>query len=187
MMDAFSYLSVLLSIILGLAITQILQGYRALLLARSSVRGGWLPLVWSVLILLFVAQSWWASFGLRTHEEWTFLSFAAILLQMGLIYMMAAVVLPDAPDGAVIDLSLHYERHRAAMFAFLFAVLVASVVKDLLIDGRLPTLTNLGFHALLGVTALIGMFCAARWVQIAIALAVSFGFCAYIVTLFSRL
>ena len=33
-MDAFSYLSVLLSIILGLAIAQVLQGYRALLLAR---------------------------------------------------------------------------------------------------------------------------------------------------------
>ena len=34
-MDAFSYLSVLLSIILGLAIQQILQGYRALILARA--------------------------------------------------------------------------------------------------------------------------------------------------------
>lgn len=33
-MDAFSYLSVLLSIILGLAIQQILQGYRALILRR---------------------------------------------------------------------------------------------------------------------------------------------------------
>jgi hypothetical protein len=33
-MDAFSYLSVLLSIIIGLAITQVLQGYRGLLLAR---------------------------------------------------------------------------------------------------------------------------------------------------------
>ena len=43
-MDAFSYLSVLLSIILGLAITQILQGYRALLLARSHVRFDWLPI-----------------------------------------------------------------------------------------------------------------------------------------------
>ena len=34
-MDAFSYLSVLLSIILGLAITQVLQGFRGLMLARS--------------------------------------------------------------------------------------------------------------------------------------------------------
>ena len=32
-MDAFSYLSVLLSIILGLAITQVLQGFRGLMLS----------------------------------------------------------------------------------------------------------------------------------------------------------
>ena len=37
MMNAFSYLSVLLSIILGLAITQVLQGYRSLLLAHGRV------------------------------------------------------------------------------------------------------------------------------------------------------
>ena len=36
--DAFSYLSVLLSIILGLAITQILQGLRRLMQARSRLR-----------------------------------------------------------------------------------------------------------------------------------------------------
>jgi len=34
-MDQFSYLSVLLSIILGLAITQVLKGFRGILLARS--------------------------------------------------------------------------------------------------------------------------------------------------------
>lgn len=186
-MDAFSYLSVLLSIILGLAITQILQGYRALILTDEKVSIDWLPLVWSVLILLFVTQSWWASFGMRTHENWTFLSFSGILLQMALLYMMAAVVLPDAPQGATIDLSQHFERHRAAMFGFLLAVLIASVVKDLLLDGRLPTPANLGFHAILAVTALIGMTVSARWVQVVIVLSASFGFSAYVVTLFSRL
>ena len=44
-MDAFSYLSVLLSIILGLGIQQVLQGYRALMLARGRVRFFWVPLL----------------------------------------------------------------------------------------------------------------------------------------------
>ena len=34
-MDEFSYLSVLLSVILGLAVTQILKGFRGLLLSRA--------------------------------------------------------------------------------------------------------------------------------------------------------
>ena len=37
MSDAFAYLSVLLSIILGLAIAEVLQGLRSLLLARGQV------------------------------------------------------------------------------------------------------------------------------------------------------
>src|SRR6185312_11679923 len=39
--DAFNYLSVLLSIILGLAITQILKGFRGLTLSRSRVVAYW--------------------------------------------------------------------------------------------------------------------------------------------------
>ena len=75
-MDAFSYLSVLLSIIIGLAITQVLQGYRALLLARRHVALYAPTLAWSVYILLMATQSWWASFGLSDRRDWSFLAFA---------------------------------------------------------------------------------------------------------------
>src|SRR5881275_2088642 len=99
-MDAFSYLSVLLSIIVGLAMAQVLQGYRALLLARGRVKVSAALLIWSVLLLLFATQAWWASFGLRSREHWDFLSFGVILLQMILLYMLTAVVFPDvAPSG----------------------------------------------------------------------------------------
>ena len=47
-MDAFSYLSVLLSIILGLAITQILKGVRGWALSRARVVVYWPTLVLAV-------------------------------------------------------------------------------------------------------------------------------------------
>lgn len=107
-MDAFSYLSVLLSIIIGLAITQVLQGYRALLLARGRVQGDGTALLWSALILLFATQAWWASFGLRDQAQWSFVGFAVVLLQMILLYMMAAVVLPDVGRDEAVDLADHF-------------------------------------------------------------------------------
>jgi len=111
MMDAFSYLSVLLSIILGLAIAQVLQGYRALLLARGKIHTDPAPLIWSGLVLLFAAQAWWASFGLNARRNWDFADFAAILVQMGLLYMLSALILPDVPAEEPVDLSRHFERH----------------------------------------------------------------------------
>jgi len=71
-MDQFSYLSVLMSIIVGLAITQILKGYRGIVLSRQRVVTYWPTLVWSGSLLVMNVQSWWASFGLREVQNWTF-------------------------------------------------------------------------------------------------------------------
>ncbi|MDQ6939493.1 MAG: hypothetical protein M3119_04975, partial [Verrucomicrobiota bacterium] len=79
-MDEFSYLSVLLSIILGLAVTQILQGFRGLMLSRTQVRLYWPTLVWALLLLVVFVQTWWAMFSLRNQQDWTFAGFAIVLL-----------------------------------------------------------------------------------------------------------
>lgn len=79
-MDQFSYLAVLLSIILGLAVTQVLTGFRGLLQSRTTVRLYWPPLAWAFLLLLVFVQSWWPMFGLREQAEWTFAGFAVVHL-----------------------------------------------------------------------------------------------------------
>ena len=59
-MDEFSYLSVLISVILGLAVTQILKGFRGILLSRTRIRIYWPVIAWAALLLLVCVQSWWA-------------------------------------------------------------------------------------------------------------------------------
>jgi hypothetical protein len=186
-MDAFSYLSVLLSIIIGLAITQVLQGYRLLLLARGRVRADPTTLLWSLLLILFATQAWWASFGLREHFEWSFLAFASVLLQMILLYMATAVILPDiGPEGDV-DLAAHFGQHRTAFFGFIIALLAASIVKDVILNGALPGTANLLFHASLAALALIGIAVRSSRVQFGLALVAATGFAAYVALLFARL
>lgn len=187
MIDPFSYLSVLLSIILGLAITQVLQGYRALLLARGRVRLSSPVLIWSVLILLLAAQAWWASFDLRGRTHWDFLTFAVILLQMILVYMIAALVFPDIEPGADVDLIEHSSTYRSAFYGFLVAMLVTSIAKTLVIDHRLPSPENLGFHLLLMAFAIAGIFGRSHRLQLAIAIGAAITFLAYVALLFANL
>lgn len=186
-MDAFGYLSVLLSIILGLALAQVLQGYRAILLARGRVRLSAAVLIWSGLLLAIVAQAWWASFGLRDRTHWDFLTFAIILAQMGLIYMAAALVLPDVPSGSAIDLAEHWQRHRAPFFGFMIAMLAASLLKSVALDARLPSNTDLLFHGLLAAVALIGIVARNARVQSALACAAVVIFVVYVAVLFARI
>ncbi len=186
-MTAFEYLSVLLSIILGLAITHVLEGYRGLLLARKRVRRYWPSLIWSALILLFTCQAWWASFGLDDRREWRFDVFLVIVGQMALIYMAAALVLPDARGDEPVDLRAHYETQRRPFFAVLLLTVIASLLKDLMLDGALPEGANLGFHVLLAATALAGIFVARHAVQWCLALGMCVLFTGYIALLFARL
>ena len=182
MMDAFSYLSVLLSIVLGLALTQVLQGYRSILLAKGRVRHSATVLIWSGLLIAIVAQAWWASFGLRDRAHWDFLTFAIILAQMGLIYMGAAVVFPDVPPEGGVDLTDHWSRHRKPFFAFLLAMLATSLLKSIALDDRLPRTTDLLFHVILAGIAVTGIV-----VQLLLACATAILLFVYVALLFAHI
>src|SRR5438874_4055792 len=60
-MDQFSFLSVLISVILGLAVAEILQGFRGLLWSRTRIQVYWPVIGWAVLVLLVCFQHWWSS------------------------------------------------------------------------------------------------------------------------------
>lgn len=186
-MDAFSYLSVLLSIVLGLALTQVLQGYRSILLAKGRISPSATVLIWSGLLIAIVAQAWWATFSLRERVHWDFLTFVIILAQMGLIYMGAAVVFPDVPQVGGIDLADHWDRHRKPFFAFLLAMLAASLLKSVALDDRLPRTADLLFHFLLAAIGLIGLLVANRRLQLLLACASAALFFTYVAVLFARI
>jgi len=147
-MDEFSYLSVLIAVILGLAITQVLQGLRGLAHSREHVAIYWPTLVWAGIILLIAVQSWWASFGMRHLTGWNFLGFSVVLLENACIYMVAALVLPDFAEERHVDLRQSYFKQVPWFYGMFMAALVFSMLKDVVLSGSLPTGLNLVFHLL---------------------------------------
>jgi len=186
-MDEFNYLSVLLSIILGLAVTQVLTGFRGLLLARGRIRLYWPTLVWAFLLLLIFVQSWWAMFGLRRHENWTFAQFAMVLLQAILLYLLAGLVLPDFSEDEEVDLRAHYEAHHAWFYGFTFALGLASLTKDFVLEGAWPERGNLIFHLTFMALSLLGVFATRARIHKALTLLALAGITLYIALLFARL
>src|SRR3954470_3204037 len=116
MSDAFAYLSVLLSIIIGLAIAEILQGYGTLLLSRAAVKLYPPPLIWSVMMLVLATHFWWASFGLAGRQSWSFAAFSAVLLQTVMLFMGSALILPKGRPIEGVDLRAHYLSRAGALF-----------------------------------------------------------------------
>lgn len=155
-MDAFEYLSVLISIILGLGITQLLLGFARWLERRGSF-GAYPPAIaWAAFLLLVHVQTWWSMYGLRHHADWNFLQFAVVLLQPIVMFLLAVLIFPSA--GAVErDLRANFLEQRPWFFGLFLALLGVSVLKDLVRTDSLPSPANLGFHGALAALALAGL------------------------------
>lgn len=186
-MDEFSYLSVLLSVILGLAVTQILKGFRGLLLSRTRIQIYWPVIAWAALLLLVCFQNWWSMFGMRNRHDWTFLQFAMVLLNTIFIYMIAGLVFPDLFGDEIVDLKQNFYAHRGWFFSLAFGTIVVSVCKDVVLDGRLPNTMNLIFHAIFGVTLFIGALTRSERYHKSLIVFGSALFVLYIVLLFARM
>jgi hypothetical protein len=185
--DAFGYLSVLLSIVLGLGLTQVLTGLGRMVRQRGGYRGWWpLPLWGGVLVLVYV-QAWWSSFGLRDQADWTFGAFFVVLLQSILLYLMAAVLLPEDLRAEGGDLRAHYARQAPWFFGLLLLALATSLAKDLVLSGRLPGGVNLAFHGAFAVACVLGMALRSARVHAALAVAWALAMGAYCAALFWRL
>lgn len=186
-MDSFSYLSVLVSIILGLGITRLLTGLGQQIEFRDEVRSYGPSLAWAVVLLLVHVQAWWTLFGLRDHEAWTFVEFLVVLLQPITLYLLAALVLPTVGRGAPVDLRAHYYEQARWFFGLFGVLLVVSLGKDLTLEGALPDATNVAFHGVFLMLAATAAVTRREAFHRANAAATVLLLTAYIAALFARL
>ena len=162
-MDAFTYITVLLSIVLGLAITQVLLGFRGLILTRAKVKLYSPTLIWAVIALFVPIQAWWADFTMREHPNWTFFALLVILLQAISIYMAAALVLPDIIGDDFVDLRKHFFEHRSWFFGAQLASVVFSLSKTLALSGHLPNRIDTAFQFTFCAAAIVAAVIRSEW------------------------
>jgi hypothetical protein len=127
-MTPFEYLSVLISIVIGLAITQLLSGTARLIQVRARVRPHATTLLWMATLFLLDTQIWWAAFERRDISEWNFFLFLFYLLQPTLAFLLSYLVLPELGDEDEIDLPANFAGNRPWFFALL--ALVAGRVRN---------------------------------------------------------
>lgn len=185
-MEAFDYLSVLVSIVLGLGITQVLSGFGTWLTERDSVRLYPPAVIWAFSLLLIHVQTWWSMHGLRYWHDWNFLQFSLVLAQPIVLYLLSVLVLPSTGRTDP-DLRKNYLKNQPWFFGFFLLLLLISLVKDLARQGALPEVANLAFHGLLFVAGALAAFSRKDSLNLGLALAVLILLIAYIVLLFAEL
>lgn len=97
-MELFEFLMVLVSIIIGLAIAELLTGTARLLRARNSVDFYWLHTVLILGVGFAMLQIWWESWSLRALPEVSFLQLCLLLANPISLFLIAHLLFPDR-DG----------------------------------------------------------------------------------------
>jgi hypothetical protein len=141
-MDPFSYLSVLISIVLALGMTRVLAGVGDMLQARSRRHIYWVHVVWIVNLFLYLVVAWWIFYRWRNQQPWTFFLFVFVLISPTILYLASMLLFPREGVDESIDYKTHYYANHRAFFA-LFTLFTPVDFVDSLLKG-IPHFLQLG-------------------------------------------
>ncbi len=183
-MSAFDYLTVLNSIVLGLAIANVLTRLATVVTAREQVDFYWPPVVWAVWLFFISVQHWWAEWGVRHTQHWTFGAFWLELLVPVDLFLLSTLVLPERKEDGKRNLGEWYFHNRRWFFAVMFFLPALSIASEVARSGRMSSNLNLAFllafDAVIVVAYLLKSRRAQEWIT-AQAMAMTV---AYVVLLF---
>lgn len=123
------YVGVFVSIILGIAASDLLMSAHRLLRARSRVEWHWVSPTLALYMLLQVIAIWWASF--RWYRNLGDYTIGAFLLDVALyvfLFLATAAVLPDEIPEGRFSLKEYYFREARYFWSLMILWLVAIIV-----------------------------------------------------------
>ena len=183
-MQMFEYVIVLISIVIGLALTHLMQGIAVLIQNPSRARIWWVHLVWVAYMIVSILFWWW-EFHLQQIKTWTFAIYLFVIFYAFYLYLICAVLFPLRLEG--------YEGYKDYFLArrrWFFGLLVGWAVIDVIdtwIKGP-DYFASVGadafiFNTVLALTSIVGIAVRRPAVQAVLAV----GQLAYVLTGLLRL
>lgn len=116
-MTPFEFVCAFYSVVLGVAVAQLMTSVGRLIEMRDQVRTYWVQSLWVVIILLIDINCWWAMWDLRGAKSWSFISFLLLVGLVASIFLVTVLLFPRIPDsGGQVDLDAHYYKNRRFFF-----------------------------------------------------------------------
>jgi len=156
-MSAFDYVMTLAAVVIGLALTHLMQGVGRIVENPRTAKVWWIHLLWVLHMGLLSVFWWWFEFGLRTTPVWTFQLYAFVLGYAFLIYLICTILFPS-DLGEHRDFREYFISRRRWFFGLLIALLIVDVI-DTLLKG-MAHFTSLGLEYPISQAA-IALLCAA--------------------------
>jgi hypothetical protein len=132
----FEYLSVLISIVIALGITEVTVSWGRVLQSRERVTFSWLHGFWSVVALFLMVQLWWGFWNFRLVETWTLPSLLLVVGEAINLVLCGLLLAPRLEGDRALDLQVLF-LHNSKLFFLLGALLISQLaVVDSIVLGQ---------------------------------------------------
>jgi len=132
----FEYISILVSIIIGLGITQILSAFSDLLYNYKKVKFYWPHSVWIIFILFLQIQDWFVFYQLETIKVWTLPLLIFIISYPVTLFICSKMLLPTNDLEEKFDMKKFYFSQFQVIFLFISISIVLSIIFNIYILER---------------------------------------------------
>ena len=119
-MSQFEYVAVLVSIIVGLALTQILRGIGRIVTTKDGPRPYWVHLVWTMYFFVYISLFWWWEFQLDS-AEWSLGLYSVVIIYATLLFFVSLILHPNNLDG-IESYKEYYYSNRRWLFGLQIAI-----------------------------------------------------------------
>lgn len=102
-MGLFEFLMILLSVIIGLALTELLTGVASLLRVRETIHFYWVHAGFQLGIFFALLQQWWESWELARVEEISFGEVLLLIVPSLVLFLIAHMLFPRPATDANLE------------------------------------------------------------------------------------
>lgn len=156
-MEVTNHLIFVVSLIVGLAIVELITTLGRLIRARERVRFHWIPLVWAGLIFMQLVQSWWVYYYVLKADVWReYFAYMSFLVQPILLYLISSWILPQRIGKAKIDLKNYYFKEHVWLFGLMSIATATSIGQEIYFLGS-PLFHKAGIPSYIALLLFIHM------------------------------
>ncbi|MCC6725622.1 MAG: hypothetical protein IT258_14030 [Saprospiraceae bacterium] len=152
--NPFEYVSILISIILGLGITQLLSAFSELLYKLKRVKFYWPHSCWVVFVLFLHVQDWFITYKVKGWPVWLLPELLLLLTYPIALFLVAKMLLPTNDQEEQWDMrAFYYSQYRTIFFIMVLSILSSIAFNMYFLKGSWLEQTPL----LVFLAALLGM------------------------------
>lgn len=133
--SAFEYVTILISIILGLGITQLLSSMVEAFYHSKKVKFYLPHIIWVNIILFLHIQDWFILYELKNYPDWKLPTFLFISLYPIVLFSITKLLFPDIGGEEVVDLKIYFLDSFPKVFYLFGICIILSIAFNLYFLG----------------------------------------------------